>query len=59
MRGSCFEGELEDGLGGAVVVVAEDVAFVDEAAGDGLDAEGADAVKVRFDRHLVFARVLG
>ncbi len=42
-----------------VVAVAEDFAFVDEVAGDGLDAEGADAVEVGFDGGLAFAGVLG
>ncbi len=41
--------KVQEGCGDFVVVVAEDVAFVDEVAGDGFDAEGADAVEVGFD----------
>ena len=44
--------------GDAVGVVAEDVAFVDEVAGDGFDAERADAVEVGFDGELALAGVL-
>ena len=51
-------GPGQEAFGDAVVVVAEDVAFVDEVAGDGLDAEGADAVEVGFDGLLAFAGVL-
>ena len=52
-------GEVEQGGGDAVGVVAQDVAFVDEVAGDGFDAEGADAVEVGLDGRLAFAGVLG
>ena len=45
-------------LGSAVVIVAQHFAFVHEVPGDGLDAQGADAVEVRFDGHLSFARIL-
>ena len=44
-----FKASLEQGFGDAVGVVAEDAAFVDEVAGDGFDAEGADAVEVGLD----------
>jgi len=37
--------------------VAEDFAFVDEVAGDGLDAEGTDALEVGVDGGLAFAGV--
>ena len=50
--------ELEESFGDVVVVVAEDFAFVDEVAGDGFDAEGADAVEVGFDGLLALAGVL-
>ena len=53
------EGELKDGFSDQVVAVAQDIAFVDEVAGDGFDAEGADAVEVGIDGHLAFAGVLG
>jgi hypothetical protein len=52
------QSELEQGFGNAVGVVAQDAAFQDEVAGDGLDAEGPDAVEVRLDGRLAFARVL-
>ena len=54
----CRGGEGEECLGYAVVVVAEDVALVDEVAGDGLDAKGADAVEVGLDGLLGLAGVL-
>jgi len=38
--------------------VAEDFAFVDEVAGDGFNAERADAVKVGFDGELAFTGIL-
>ena len=50
--------KLQEGFGYLVVVVAEDFALVDEVAGDGFDAEGADAVEVGFDGLLAFAGVL-
>ena len=53
-----IQGEVEDGFGYVVVAVAEDVALVDEVAGDGLDAEGTDAVEVGLDGGLVEAGVL-
>ena len=49
---------MEDGRGDFVVVVAEDVALVDEVAGDGFYSEGADAVEVGFDGGLAFERIL-
>jgi len=52
-------GELQDGFGDGVVVVAEDVAFVDEVAGDWLDSQGTDAVEVGEDGGLAFAGVPG
>ena len=48
---------MEEGFGDFVVVVAEDVALMDEVAGDGFDAECADAVEVGFDGGLAFERV--
>ena len=48
---------MEDGFGEDVVAVAEDFAFVDEVAGDGLYAEGADALEVGEDGGLAFAGV--
>ena len=39
--------------------MAEDVAFVDEVAGDGLDAQGADAVEIGDDGLLALGGVLG
>jgi hypothetical protein len=56
--GLAVEGQLEQDFGEFVVAVAEDFAFVEEVAGDGLDAEGADAVEVGFDGGLAFAGVL-
>ena len=53
------EGQFEEGLGDAVVVVAEELSFVDEVAGDGFDAEVSDAVQIGFDGCLAFAGVLG
>ncbi len=50
---------MQDRFGQDVVAVAEDVAFVDEVAGDGLDAEGADALEVGEDGGLAFAGVAG
>jgi len=41
----------------AVGVVAQQVAFMHEVAGDGLDAEGADAVEVGLDGELALAGV--
>ena len=40
----CAEGEVERGGGDAVVVMAEDIAFVDKIASDWLHTESADAV---------------
>ncbi len=51
-------GQFQEGVGYFVVVVAEDVAFVEEAAGDGFYTEGSDAVEVGFDGGLAFAGVL-
>ena len=58
LYGGGLQGQLQDGFGQDVVAVAEDFAFVDEVAGDGLDAEGADAVEVGFDGGLAFAGVV-
>jgi len=52
------EAKLQESFCDAVGVVAEDVAFVDEVAGDGFYAEGADAVEVGLDGELAFAGVL-
>ena len=49
---------MEEGFGDAVGVVAQDAALVDEVAGDGFDAEGADAVEVGLDGALAFAGIL-
>jgi len=51
------EGEVDEGLGDAVGVVTEEVAFVGEVAGDGFDAEGADAVEVSGDGRLALVGV--
>src|ERR1035441_3169500 len=53
------EGEFQQRFGDAVGVVTEDVAFVDEVAGNWFDAKGADAVQVGLDGALAFAGVLG
>ena len=57
-RSWAVEGEGEEGLGEAVGVVAEEVAFEGEVAGDGFYAEGADAVEVGCDGGLATAGVL-
>jgi hypothetical protein len=57
--GNLRKGQVEDGFGEVVVAVAEDFAFLDEVAGDGLDAECADAVEVGLDGGLAFEGVLG
>src|SRR3984893_997008 len=49
--------QREDGVGDAVVVVAECVAFVNEVSCDGFYAEGWYAVEVDFDGALAFAGV--
>ena len=51
------EAQLEEALGDGVVVVAEEVAFVGEVAGDGFYAEGADAFEVGLDGALAFGGV--
>ena len=56
-RSGAVEGEVEEGLGDAVGVVAEEVAFEGEVAGDGFYAEGADAVEVGLDGRLATAGV--
>ena len=56
--GGAGEGEGKKGLGEAVGVVAEEVAFEGEVDGDGFNAEGADAVEVGCDGGLAFAGVL-
>ena len=48
---------MEEGFGYVVEFVAEDRARVDEVAGDGFYAQGADAVEVGFDGALAFAGV--
>ena len=57
INGTCL-GLVSERFGYAVVVVTQDFAFVDDIAGDGFDAEVADAVEVGFDGLLVFASVL-
>jgi hypothetical protein len=52
------EGEGEEAVGYAIVVVAEEIAFVNKIAGDGFDAEGTDAVEVGDDGALALAGVL-
>jgi len=52
------ESEGEQGLGEAVGVVAKEVAFEGEVAGDGFYAEGADAVEVGGDGGLAAEGVL-
>ncbi len=49
--------KVEQGCGDAVGIVAEDVALVDEVAGDGFDAKGTDAGEVGLDGRLAFASV--
>ena len=56
--GGAVEGEVEEGLGEAVGVVAKEVAFEGEVARDGFYAEGADAVEVGCDGGLASAGVL-
>src|SRR5438874_13742203 len=50
-------GKAEHGFGQSVVVVTKHVAFVDEAAGNWFDAEGADAVEVGLDGTLTLKLV--
>ena len=57
-RSGAVEGEGEEGLGEAVGVVAQEVVFEGEVAGDGFYAEGADAVEVGCDGGLASAGVL-
>ena len=56
--GGAGESEGEQGLGEAVGVVAKEVAFEREVAGDGFYAEGADAVEVGGDGGLAAEGVL-
>ena len=56
-RSGAVEDEGEQRLGDAVGVVAEEVAFEGEVAGDGFDAEGKDAVEVGLDGCLATAGV--
>jgi hypothetical protein len=57
-RSGAVEGEREEGVGEAVGIVAEEVAFEGEVAGDGFNAEGMDAVEVGCDGGLATAGVL-
>jgi len=56
-RSGAVEGEAEQGLGEAVGVVAEEIAFEGEITGDGFDAEGTDTVEVGSDGCLASACV--
>ncbi len=53
-----FGGQFDDGFGYKVIVVAEDLALVEEVAHDGFYAEGADAFKVGLDGLLAFGGIL-
>ena len=55
--GARSKAEFKQAFGDAVMIVAEDIAFVDKVSGDRFDAKGADSVEVCFDGLLAFAGV--
>ena len=57
LYGGGLQGQLQDGFCNDVPAVTEDVSFMDEVSGDGLDAKRADALEVGEDGLLAFAGV--